>query len=102
MYRDGFTQCLSFSGPHKHLKLGKGGMILTDSLEAYKWYKKARFSGRGECSYHDDNFTMLGWNFYMLPEIAAKGIGLMAGIKENNDDLELLYPDLSKFKIYKN
>jgi dTDP-4-amino-4,6-dideoxygalactose transaminase len=101
MYRDGFTQCLSFSGPHKHLKLGKGGMILTDSLEAYKWYKKARFSGRGECSYHDDNFTMTGWNFYMLPEIAAKGIGLMAGIKEHNEDLELLYPDLSKFKIYK-
>lgn len=102
MYKHGFTQCLSFSGPHKHLKLGKGGMILTDDIEAYKWYKKARFSGRSECSYHDDNFTMTGWNFYMLPEIAAKGIGLMAGIKENNEDLELLYPDLSKFKVYKN
>ena len=101
MYRKGFTQCLSFSGPHKHLKLGKGGMILTDSLEASQWYKKARFSGRGECSYHDDTFTMTGWNFYMLPEIAAKGIGLMAGIKEHNEDLELLYPDLSKFEIYK-
>ena len=101
MYKKGFTQCLSFSGPHKHLKLGKGGMILTDSVEAYRWYKKARFSGRGECSYHDDIFTMTGWNFYMLPEIAAKGIGLMAGIKDNNEDLELLYPDLSKFEIYK-
>jgi len=101
MYRKGFTQCLSFSGPHKHLKLGKGGMILTDDIEAYKWYKKARFSGRSECSYHDDNFTMTGWNFYMLPEIAAKGIGLMAGIKDHNEDLELLYPDLSNFKVYK-
>ena len=101
MYRKGFTQCLSFSGPYKHLKLGKGGMILTDNIEAYKWYKKARFSGRSECSYHDDVFTMTGWNFYMLPEIAAKGIGLMAGIKDHNEDLELLYPDLSKFKIYK-
>jgi hypothetical protein len=38
---------------------------------------------------------MTGWNFYMLPEIAAKGIGLMAGIKDHNEDLELLYPDLS-------
>ena len=100
MYRKGFTQCLSFSGPHKHLKLGKGGMILTDDPQAYLWYKKARFSGRGECSYHDDNFNMLGWNFYMIPEIAAKGIGLMAGIKEHNEDLELLYPDLSKFNVY--
>ena len=76
-------------------------MILTDNFKAYQWYKKARFSGRNECSYHDDIFTMTGWNFYMLPEIAAKGIGLMAGVKNHNKDLELLYPDLSKFEIYK-
>jgi dTDP-4-amino-4,6-dideoxygalactose transaminase len=30
MYREGQYQCLSFTGPYKHLKLGKGGAILTD------------------------------------------------------------------------
>lgn len=106
MYRSGQMQCLSFTGPYKHLKLGKGGAILTDNIEAYKWLKKARFSGRSECSYHDDNFEMLGWNFYMLPEIAAKGVRDMQqfynldGTPKDMPDLSLPYPDLSKFKIY--
>lgn len=106
MYVSGTYTCLSFSGPYKHLKLGKGGAILTDNKSAYDWLKKARFSGRAECSYHEDNFTMLGWNFYMLPEISAKGLALMPqfynmdGSKKHNADLTLPYPDLSKFPIY--
>ena len=107
MYIPNTHMCCSFTGPYKHLKLGKGGCILTDSLEAYHWFKRARFSGRRECSYHDDYFDMLGWNFYMLPEIAARGLRDMAqfynldGTKKHNDDSELPYPDLSKFDIYK-
>lgn len=106
MYMPETYMCLSFTGAHKHLKLSKGGAILTDDPVAYAWFKKARFSGRNECSYHDDEFTMLGWNFYMLPEIAARGIQQMAqfynqdGSKKHNPDIELVYPDLSKFKIY--
>jgi len=98
--------CISFTGPYKHFKLSKGGAILTDSLEAYLWFKRARYSGRRECSYHDDNFDMLGWNFYMMPELAARGVLLMNqfynldGTKKKNEDLELPYPDLSKFEIY--
>lgn len=107
MYKPITLQCLSFTGPHKHLKLGKGGAILTDSKEAYEWFKRARFSGRRECSYHEDNFDMLGWNFYMMPEIAAKGLQLMDqfyrdGVKVHNEPLSLKYPDLSKFPIYGN
>jgi len=107
MYITNTHMCCSFTGPYKHLKLGKGGAILTDDYVAYLWFKRARFSGRRECSYHDDNFDMLGWNFYMLPEIAIKGLRDMAqfynvdGTKKNNSDLELSYPDLSKFEIYK-
>jgi len=65
-----------------------------------------RYSGRRECSYHDDNLDMLGWNFYMMPELAARGLLLMNqfytldGTKKQNADLELPYPDLSKFEIY--
>jgi len=98
--------CVSFTGPYKHLKLSKGGAILTDDVKAYEWFKRARFSGRRECSYHDDEFDMLGWNFYMMPELSARGLLMMNqfydynGNKKINDDIELPYPDLSKFKIY--
>lgn len=107
MYIPGSHMCLSFTGPYKHFKLSKGGAILTDSLEAYHWFKRARYSGRRECSYHDDHFDMLGWNFYMMPEIAARGLLLMNqfynmdGTKKTMEDLELPYPDLSKYEIYK-
>ena len=107
MYLPDSHMCVSFTGPYKHFKLSKGGAILTDSLDAYHWFKRARYSGRRECSYHDDYFDMLGWNFYMMPELAARGLLLMNqfyntdGTKKHNEDLELPYPDLSKFNIYK-
>ena len=121
MYIPSSHMCLSFTGPYKHLKLGKGGAILTDDLDAYLWFKRARFSGRQECSYHYDDFDagpdpleknyhisppVIGWNFYMMPEIAARGLQLMLqffmpdGTPKSNEDLSLPYPDLSKFKIY--
>ena len=106
MYIPGTFMCLSFTGPYKHLKLGKGGAILTDNAEAYAWFRRARFSGRRECSYHEDAFDMLGWNFYMMPEIAARGLLLMTqfynqdGTPKDNQDVELPYPDLSGFPIY--
>ena len=107
MYIPGFFMCLSFTGPYKHLKLSKGGAILTDDHDAYLWFKRARFSGRRECSYHNDSLDMLGWNFYMMPEIAARGLLLMNQFYDidnnpkENEDIELTYPDLSKFTIYK-
>jgi dTDP-4-amino-4,6-dideoxygalactose transaminase len=107
MYKPNTHMCVSFTGPYKHFKLSKGGAILTDDHEAYLWFKRARYSGRREMSYHDDNLDMLGWNFYMMPELAARGLLLMNqfynidGSKKQNLDLELPYPDLSKFEIYK-
>jgi dTDP-4-amino-4,6-dideoxygalactose transaminase len=106
MYKPDTHMCISFTGPYKHFKLSKGGAILTDSHEAYLWFRRARYSGRRECSYHDDNLDMLGWNFYMMPELAARGVLLMGqfydgeGKPKHNADLELPYPDLSKFPIY--
>jgi dTDP-4-amino-4,6-dideoxygalactose transaminase len=86
--------------------LSKGGAILTDDYDAMLWFKRARFSGRRECSYHEDNLDMLGWNMYMMPELAARGLLLMPQFYKDNQpieniDLELEYPDLSKFEIYK-
>lgn len=106
MYRPGQLQCISFTGAWKHLKLGKGGAILCDSEDDYKWFKKARNSGRDECSYHVDNFTMLGRNCYMMPEIAARGLLLIQqfwtikGQAIPQDDKCLPYPKLSDFPVY--
>jgi len=107
MYEYGTHTCLSFTGPYKTLKLSKGGAILTDNYDAMLWFKRARFSGRRECSYHDDHFDMIGWNFYMMPELATRGLLMMTqfynldGSKKQIPDLELSYPDLSKYEIYK-
>ena len=106
MYIPNTYMCISFTGPYKTFKLSKGGAILTDNYDAYLWFKRARYSGRRECSYHDDNFDMLGWNFYMMPELAARGLLLMNQFynldktPKHNEDLEMPYPDLSKFPIY--
>ena len=100
MYIPGQLMCLSFSGPHKYLKLGKGGAILTDNPEAYEWLKRARYFGRRPVDHLVENFDMIGWNYYMLPEIAARGCVLMLGIEDENDDLEIEYQDLSKYEIY--
>jgi dTDP-4-amino-4,6-dideoxygalactose transaminase len=100
MYEKDQYMCLSFSGPSKILKLGKGGAILTDDEKACNWFRKARYHGRNATSHVSDHFHMLGWNMYMPPEVAARGLVLMAGMKENEDVLQE-YQDLSKFDIYK-
>jgi len=100
MYIPGQMMCLSFSGPHKFLKLGKGGMILTDDKDAYDWLQRAVYFGRRPVDHMEEKFDMLGWNYYMLPEIAARGSVLMMGIDDNNDDLEREYQDLSIYKVY--
>lgn len=106
MYLPGELMCISFTGPHKYLKLGKGGAILCDREVDYEWFKKARNSGRDECSYHVDNFTMLGRNVYMMPQVAAQGLLLMGqfyhldGTKKEMPDLTIPYPKLSRFPIY--
>ena len=106
MYIPGTHMCVSFSGPQKHLPLIKGGAILTDNKEAYKWFKQARTSGRHEQSYFTDNFEIIGWNYYMMPEVAARGLMLMrrfyteCSTPKPNPDIYNEYPDLSKFKCY--
>lgn len=106
MYQPDQFQCLSFTGQWKRLKTVKGGAILTDNYEAYLWFKRFRFSGRRECSYLDDNFDMIGKNYYMPHVLAAIGLQMITGFynfdgtKIDFPDIELPYPDLSKFAIY--
>jgi dTDP-4-amino-4,6-dideoxygalactose transaminase len=101
MYKEGKYMCLSFTGPKKILKLGKGGCVLTDDSAAAAWLKKARYNGRNPMSHLADSFDMLGWNFYMSNETAARGLVLLAGMHEN-EDIAQEYQDLSQYPIYSN
>jgi RimJ/RimL family protein N-acetyltransferase len=102
MYIDGSFVCLSFH-IKKHLKIGKGGMILTDDLDAVTWFKKARYEGRSEKMYHEDDISMLGWNMYMTPQEAAHGLALMQNYPVDVPDLgeNNGYRDLTEFTAFK-
>ena len=99
----GKFQCLSFH-VKKLIPIGRGGVILTNDEAAYEWFKKARFDGRSPVPLLEDNFTMLGWNMYMPPTDAARGLQLLQALGDKDlPDLEVEkqgYPDLSKFPIY--
>lgn len=103
MYHGGL-QCLSMH-IKKSLPVGRGGAILTDDLFAVKWLRLARFDGREPVPLQQQkDFTVLGYNMYMEPVNAARGIQLMQAL----GDRELLdlsvadqkYSDLSQFPIY--
>tara|TARA_R110000851_G_scaffold175874_5_gene322331 strand:- start:1678 stop:2298 length:621 start_codon:yes stop_codon:yes gene_type:complete len=102
MYIAGTAMCLSFH-VKKQLAIGKGGMILTDDLKMVEWLKKARYEGRSEVNYKDDNITSLGWNMYLTPQQASHGLALMQNYPEDVDDLEENegYQDLTKFDVFK-
>jgi dTDP-4-amino-4,6-dideoxygalactose transaminase len=95
--------CLSFH-IKKQLPIGKGGMILTDNKDAADWFKRARYEGRSEKYYKDDNIDMIGWNMYMTPQEAAHGLCLMQNYPRHNSDMSELngYRDLTEFTIFKN
>ncbi|NBO36774.1 orotidine-5'-phosphate decarboxylase, partial [bacterium] len=87
MYIPNSFMCLSFH-IKKHLKIGKGGIILTDNEDSVKWFKKARYEGRSEKLYHEDDIDMLGWNMYMTPQQAAHGLALMQNYPLDVPDLD--------------
>ncbi len=101
MYAQDSFYCLSFH-TKKRIPIGRGGMILCNDGKAVDWFKKARFDGRCECPLHKDNFTTIGWNMYMTPEQAARGLELFHACNNFEDLIEEPdYPDLSKFLVYK-
>lgn len=100
----GGLHCLSFH-VKKHLPIGRGGMILTNDKKAYEWLKRTRFDGRREKGFQFDNYDMLGWNMYMTPEQADRGLMLFSTIDqkglEDLDTKKQCYPDLSQYEVYR-
>lgn len=97
-YVPGTYQCISFSN-NKPLNIGKGGMIFTDDDTADRWFRLARYEGRNEVPLLEDRIQMVGWNMYMTPEQAARGLALFSYLKSTNL-VEPTYPDLSLFDLY--
>jgi dTDP-4-amino-4,6-dideoxygalactose transaminase len=91
-------QVLSFQ-IKKKIPIGRGGVILTDDINAYNWLKLASYDGRDlTLPYTDENhIRQIGWHMYMTPEDAARGIILMDNVPEVNDDFQnnQMYPDLN-------
>jgi dTDP-4-amino-4,6-dideoxygalactose transaminase len=104
MYIPGSMMCLSFH-IKKQLPIGKGGAILFDDPNALDWFKQMRYEGRSEKNYWEDEITMTGYNFYMTPEEAARGLTLLMNYPEHMPDLEendgAGYRDLTEFEVFK-
>jgi dTDP-4-amino-4,6-dideoxygalactose transaminase len=77
-------------------------MVLTNDKKFVDWARIAIRDGKQEgIPFHKQEFTMLGWNAYMTPEQAARGLQLFHCNKIYDDLLEIPdYPDLSKSRIY--
>ena len=103
MYITGTFMGLSFH-IKKLLPIWKGGMILTDNAEAADWFKKARYEGRSEKYYKEDDITFHGWNMYMTPQQAAQGLAMFQNYPEHMRDLgeDNGYRDLTEFTVFKN
>lgn len=101
MYEPGTLYCISFHA-RKHLKIGRGGAVLTDNIHAATWLRRARFDGRtGSVPFMDDSVKEAGWNAYMTPEQAARGLQLLEALPPDSPDLTPLYPDLSLLPAFK-
>ena len=97
MYNEGDFQCLSFQYS-KHIPIGRGGMILTDDEVAAEWLGIMRNDGRREIPKEKDHVKLLGYNFYMTPEQAARGLSLYYWRifnQEDPEDLPMTHGDIS-------
>ena len=103
MYVRGSLYCLSFH-MKKKLPIGRGGMILTDDVEARDYLSSAKLDGRIEgADFLKEEIMDLGWNMYLPPPDGARGLQLFQQFKKEGDQMDLVqqYPDLSKYKVYK-
>ena len=97
MYQGGL-HCLSFHA-RKILNIGEGGMVLTDDEKAAEWIRRASYSGRKSPDFKIEDITEMGWQYYMNPEKAARGLHLMTWIGDEEDQV-IAYPDLRKAPVF--
>lgn len=109
MHKKDNTTVVSFH-IRKPLPISKGGLVLTDDYEMWKWLKTISNNGRNLdhtekkfVMYVDDNITMKNtYNMYMEPEKCAIGLDLFEKLKDVNaiQDSSGKCRDLESFGIF--
>jgi dTDP-4-amino-4,6-dideoxygalactose transaminase len=102
MYIPNTYYCVSFHH-RKTLKIGRGGVILTDDPYFSNWARPMIYDGRHKNTmYNQDQFESIGYHMYMTPEEAAIGILKLEELGDHNFDTgsNLTYSDLSLQKIF--
>ena len=94
--------CISFQF-QKHINIGRGGMILTDSVKAHNDLIKMSYDGRERKKpWRNQNISSVGYHYYMTPENAELGIEIFKNKFDKSPRLWSYndYPDLSKMKVF--
>ena len=94
--------CLSFQY-QKHLSLGRGGMILVPTKEAYDKLKKMSYDGRDpNTPWRDQNIDTIGFHYYMTPEMAIIGLSKLDKAISTPPRVWKWedWPDISKMKVF--
>jgi len=102
-YISGTYMCISFQF-QKHLSLGRGGIILTDSETGAEELKKMSYDGRTpDTPWREQNIKTLGYHYYMTPETAQNGLDKLPLAIETPPREWVLedWPDLTKMDVFK-
>jgi dTDP-4-amino-4,6-dideoxygalactose transaminase len=95
--------CLSFQY-RKHLNLGRGGIILTDSKKDAILLKKMSYDGRlPDIPWREQDIDTFGFHYYMTPETADLGLKKMQKAIDTPPRKWITadWPDLTKMKVFK-
>lgn len=102
MYVKSSYYCVSFHH-RKTLKIGRGGVVLTDDEDFVKWSRPMIYDGRNkDVFYKNDKFSAIGYHMYMTPEEAAIGLLLLDQLGDENIDTgdNNSYTDLRNQEIF--
>jgi dTDP-4-amino-4,6-dideoxygalactose transaminase len=99
---DDLLYCVSFHW-YKHVPVGAGGMILTNSELSADILRVMRYDGRiPELPVHEQEYDVPAWHCLMPPEDATRGLLLMDSVADYNQDLPWDgYDDLSRHDMFK-
>ena len=93
MYMGGY-HCLSFH-IKKSINIGRGGMILHDDHKFDSWARSVRHNGRSVVDPANRSPVRIGYDCYMTPDQAARGLMLMDVMPPDGfPDQTEAYPDL--------
>lgn len=102
MYINDSYMCVSFHH-RKILKLGRGGVILTNDENFKEWAGPMIYDGRHKYTpYAQDKISAIGYHMYMTPEDALRGLQLLKELPDHNNNTggDQSYNDLRQHQVF--